>query len=382
MSKPLRVCYFGTYRASYSRNVIMIEGLRRAGVEVLTCHVPLWQGIEDRVAVTRGGWKRPAFWWRVLSTYAKLFWRYWRVGDFDVLVCGYPGQIDVFLARPLAWLRRKPLVWDVFMSIYLIARLERELGSDDSFAISALRRIERLALQLPDKLVQDTEDYVLWLGDTHGIAAERFAVVPTGADDRAFIPPDMAANGSEPFRVVYYGTYTLNHLVEKIIDAAEILKDDPGVRFEMIGDGPERAAAEARVRDGKLGNVVFLGWMEKAALGRHVASADVCLGAFGATPQSMITVHNKIFEGLSMGRPVLTGQSPATERLFTHKMHIYLCERSGTGIADGILELRADPELRARLATEGRSLFEREFNPDAIGRKFRAILEDVLARRR
>jgi hypothetical protein len=26
--RPLRVCYFGTYRAEYSRNRIMIEGLR------------------------------------------------------------------------------------------------------------------------------------------------------------------------------------------------------------------------------------------------------------------------------------------------------------------------------------------------------------------
>jgi hypothetical protein len=30
----MRICYFGTYRANYSRNVIMVEGLRRAGVEV------------------------------------------------------------------------------------------------------------------------------------------------------------------------------------------------------------------------------------------------------------------------------------------------------------------------------------------------------------
>jgi glycosyltransferase involved in cell wall biosynthesis len=82
-----------------------------------------------------------------------------------------------------------------------------------------------------------------------------------------------------------------------------------------------------------------------------------------------------------MGRPVMTGLSPATSRLFTHKEHLYLCDRSGEGIAEGIRELRGDPELRMRLATEGRRLFEREFSPDAIGRKFRAVLEDVLAAR-
>ena len=33
MTRPLRVCWFGTWREEYSRNRIMIEGLRRNGVE-------------------------------------------------------------------------------------------------------------------------------------------------------------------------------------------------------------------------------------------------------------------------------------------------------------------------------------------------------------
>ena len=55
--KKMRVCYFGTYRVRYSRNQIMIEGLRRNGVEVIECHEELWRGIEDRVEVASGGWK-------------------------------------------------------------------------------------------------------------------------------------------------------------------------------------------------------------------------------------------------------------------------------------------------------------------------------------
>jgi len=70
---PLRVCYFGTYRADYSRNQIMIEGLRRSGVTVFECHEQLWRNIEDRVQVASGGWLQPRFWWRLLSTYWQLF---------------------------------------------------------------------------------------------------------------------------------------------------------------------------------------------------------------------------------------------------------------------------------------------------------------------
>ena len=42
--RPLRVCYFGTYRAEYSRNQILLEGLRRSGVEVVMgkCLITMW----------------------------------------------------------------------------------------------------------------------------------------------------------------------------------------------------------------------------------------------------------------------------------------------------------------------------------------------------
>ncbi len=97
----MRVCYFGTYRAEYSRNRIMIEGLRRNGVEVVECHEPLWFGIEDRVKACQRGWKHPSFWLRMARTYARLLQKYRKVGDYDVMVLGYPGQLDAPLARVL-----------------------------------------------------------------------------------------------------------------------------------------------------------------------------------------------------------------------------------------------------------------------------------------
>jgi len=279
----------------------------------------------------------------------------------------------------VAWLRRKPLVWDVFMSIYLVA-MERGLDKASGFTVGALRRLEWLALRLPDRLVQDTEDYVSWLAKTHGIPPDRFGLVPTGADDRVFTP-QRPAEGA-PVRVIYYGSYIPNHGVEKIVEAARLLAPDPTIEFELIGDGPERPRAEADARRHGLENLRFLGWMDQAELVRHVGESSICLGAFGETPQSLMTVQNKVFEGLAMAKPVLTGDSPAVRRALRHGEHVYLCERSGAGIAEAVRTLAADPALRERLAREGRQMFEREFSLVKIGERFRRILEDTVAQRR
>ena len=42
------------------------------------------------------------------------------------MMVGYPGHFDVFLAKILVFFSRKTLVWDVFMSLYLVA-IEGEL---------------------------------------------------------------------------------------------------------------------------------------------------------------------------------------------------------------------------------------------------------------
>lgn len=374
-TSPLRVCYFGTYRAEYSRNRIMMEGLRRNDVQVIECHERLWDGIEDRVETVQGGWKSPRFWWRVATVYARLLRRYWQLeGAYDVLVVGYPGQLDVFLARLLSWLHRKPLVWDIFMSIYLIA-LERGLDKKSRLGVALLRRLEWLACRLPDRLILDTTAYAAWFKQTHGIPAERFHLVPTGADERIFFPVPPSSEKAEGFTVLYYGTFIPNHGVQTIVEAAALLGDDPAIRFALIGDGPDRAAAMDFVRAKGLTNVTFVGWLEADALRQHIADADICLGVFGTTPQSLMTVQNKIYECLAMGRPVLTGDGPAVGAQFVHGEHLALVPRENFHVlALAIRSLCANPDLRARLGLVGHRLFEERFALSPLGREFMAGL--------
>ena len=368
MPAPLRVCYFGTYRAEYSRNRIMIEGLRRAGVEVIECQEQLWTGIADRVETASGGWLRPGFWWRVIKAYLRLIRKH-NFQEYDVMVVGYPGQLDVFLARWLSRLRRKPLVWDVFMSIYLIA-VERELDQRSSVSIRLLKWLEGRALRLPDLLIQDTAQYVSWFQETYGISADRFRLVPTGADDRVYLP-HPARRADNTFQVIYYGTFIPNHGVEQMIEAAGLLKIDPAIQFIFIGDGPEREKAQARSLELNLNNVEFIPWMDPAALVSRASQADLLLGAFGSTPQSMITVQNKIFEGLAMGKAVVTGDSPAVREALSDREQVYLCERANPqALAEAIRELVADASLCQSLAEKGHRAFVEKYSPASLGNQF------------
>jgi glycosyltransferase involved in cell wall biosynthesis len=356
----------------------MIEGLRRNDVEVIECHAPLWHGIEDRVQAASGGWLKPSFIFRVLRTYVKLLKTYWKVEDYDVMILGYPGQLDVYLARILTWLRRKPLVLDVFMSIYLIAE-ERGLTTKHPLTSQLIYLMEKLACLLPDLLILDTSEYVNWFHETYDMDPDRFRLVPTGADDRVFRQVDIKEQEDEIFKVIYYGTFIPNHGVDYIMEAARILKDEPDIHFELIGEGPTKAQAMALAREYELDNVTFVGWVDKEELPYRVAEADVCLGAFGQTPQSLMTIQNKIYEGMAMGKPVITGASPVVADLMESGVMVLTSDRGDpASLAQTLKNLVADRSLRLTLSEQISRAYYQRFTISQIGRVFKVHLLDVL----
>jgi glycosyltransferase involved in cell wall biosynthesis len=358
----------------------MIEGLRRNGVEVIECHEQLWKGIEDRVHVVSGGWLSSMFLWRVICTYTRLLKSFWKVrNDFDILVVGYPGQVDVYLAWLLGKLTRKPVVWDIFMSIYLIAT-ERELGRRNCFIVNLIGFVEKVACRLPDLLILDTAEYVAWFGQQHEIKAGRFRLVPTGADTTSFRPMTRQRPKDGLFYVVYYGTFIPNHGVHTIVEAAHLLENDETIHFELIGQGPEQELARQYVEQHHLSRVSFVNWLSQDVLCQRVADADLCLGVFGHTPQSLMTVQNKIYECLAMGKALISGDGPAVRQAFNHAEEIYLCPRSDAqALASAIRFLYHDADLRDKLGSQGNKVVSNQYSVESIGARFKAHLCALLS---
>lgn len=357
----------------------MIAALTSSGIEVIECHVALWKSIEDRVNVTKGGWINPAFWWRLVRAYSKLLWQLRKVPEFDILMVGYPGQFDVFFAKLWAIFKRKPLVWDVFMSIYLVAK-ERGLDQGNKFIVNLIRLIESRALRLPDRLIQDTEEYVDWFHREYGVSPERFCLVPTGADDRIFTPTfSSKKNIEEKFIVLYYGTFIPNHGVMKIAQAAKYLAGADHIIFEFIGEGPEKEELEAFVMEHDLKNTRFLSWMSQEELLVRIENSDICLGAFGDTPQSLMTVQNKIYECMVMGKPVITGDSAAIRAAFPPDT-IVVCDRSNPKeLAQMIEMLSNNGEYLQTLARNARENFLENYSISSLGRRLKSDLAEILS---
>ena len=106
-SRPLRVLYFGTYERDYPRNAQVIACLRKAGVDVSERHAPVWEGSEHKFAAGAGTALRLAR--------AELSLLRRGRSDFDALVVGYPGHLDLPAAKRAA--RGRPVVFNPLVSL-------------------------------------------------------------------------------------------------------------------------------------------------------------------------------------------------------------------------------------------------------------------------
>jgi glycosyltransferase involved in cell wall biosynthesis len=378
--RPLRVCYFGTYRVSYSRSQILLAGLRAHGVEVFEAHATLWRGIADRVAQASGGWKSPAFLLRVIRTYRRLLRAHARTPEYDVMLIGYPGQFDSFIGRWLSRRRGRPVALDVLMSLHLVAE-ERGLTDAHPRTGRLLFRLEKYGLGFPDILITENREYAEYIRAKYQLDPDRFRYLRHGADDRVFYPRGKPRRET-PFRVSYHGTYVPSHGLETIIAAAVRLQNEADIEFHFYGTGPELDRISAAAREQRLERVHFRGFVSRSDLLEALAQSHICLGVFGTTRQARFTIQNKLWEGLAMGRCVISGEAPGVARTLKHREHVMLVERENpAALADAILELKQDPELRERLAAQGHQRFLEVGSISEVGRECKQILEELVAAR-
>jgi glycosyltransferase involved in cell wall biosynthesis len=378
----LIVCYFGTYSAGegYPVNRILIDGLRRAGATVWECRaevtsdegaavVERWKSAHGQLAWLRLAARSTAAWCRLAAR--------WMSGPpTDVVIVGYPGHLDVFLAKALT---RRPVVLNALLSLHDTVVNDRGLIPARSLGARTLHALDRLACRAADLVFLDTQAHINHFCSAFRLSADRFHRVFVGSD-RATKPSPTQALGA-PCRILFVGTFIPLHGVVTILGAAKRLQEaDSPVAFRLIGWGQDFTEAAERVRREGLSHVELIGrWIGPEEYERELADADICLGIFGATAKAQRVIPSKVFDALAAGRPIVTADTPAARELLNHGEDAWLCPPADPdALADALRTLARNPALRARLAGGARRTFEARCSPDVIGREVRAALERLV----
>ena len=282
----------------------------------------------------------------------------------DLVVVGFYGHPLLLLARRLT---RAPLLFDPFVSTFDTLVGDRGRIREGSLAARGLWQVDRLALHQATFNLSDTEAHAAYYAAAFGVPRHRIATLYLGCDEHHFTL--RPAPQSDRFVVFTYSTYLPLHGMNTVVEAARRCQGYP-IEFRLVGSsGPTFAATQAHAHALGLDNVTFAPSVPFAALPDAIAAADICLGGhFGTSPKSQRVIAGKTYQFIAMGKPVLLADNAANRELFEADVDAVFCPPGDPdSLAQAILTLHHQPDLRRTLAENGLALYRKRLTWEILG---------------
>ncbi len=352
----MKLLYIAGREGSYSRTRNVLNGLRENGVEVVPCFPPN----------------------KSFTHYPKLIFDYLRrARGCDLIIVGFYGQLLLPFVRLFT---AKKIIFDMYIATYDTMVFDRGAAAPGTLRAKLFYLSDRLACQLSDKIVLETEDHIADFSRKFGIDREKFSRIFLATDDSVLYPKERG-NGGGKFLVHFHGEYAPFHGVRHIIKAAHLLRDEDVV-FQIIGTGITYEADRRLAEELEVQNIRFIDWVQFEELADYMARADVCLGIFGENERTLRVTTNKVIEAIAVRKPLITGRNEPVQELLTHGESVFLCERGDPdSLAAAILTLKKDRDLRERIARGGYEVFTRHCTTGILGGAFTRIAEELLNER-
>lgn len=350
----MKVCYFGNYDPDYPRNRVLFLGLQKNGVEVMECRTRL-----------RGARK----FYELFKKHKKL------AGRYDVMLVGFSGYSMMWFARLIC---RKPIVFDAFVSLYLTNVEDRRAYRPKSLRARYYAFLDRFSCRLASLVLLDTQAQIDYFIQRYRLPAGKFVRIFVGADDSVYFPTTHYSPPT-PFLVHWHGHIVPFHGLSTVLEAAKMLQNETGIRFRVITrfNSPYQAA-KAQAAGRGLNNLEFLPEQSAKQLAVLLNEAEVCLGIFGDNLKARTVIPNKIFEAVACAKPVITARHEGLLELFTSGQNILLVPPSDAGaLAQAILKLRSDIELRSRLSRHAAELYHARLTPAVLGKELKDLLTQL-----
>ena len=313
------------------------------------------------------------------------WWEGLRVAGVDVVWGTSPPLFQALTAWKLSLFKRVPFVLEVRD---LWPDFAVELGVlRNPLLIGAARVCERFLYRVADRVVVNSPGFVEHVV-SRGAPRERVVVIPNGVDVAPF---DPAARG-EAYRrevgatpddvlVVYAGAHGVPNDLDVVLDAAEILREEEGIRFALVGGGRDRVRLMERAERMELSNLVFADAVPKPRMPEVLAAADVCVAVLRPLPLFGTTYPNKVFDYMAAGRPVVLAIDGVIRAVVEEAgAGTFVAPGSAQALASAVLRYAHDPHLREQHGRAGRTCVEARFRRADQGDALGGLLREVVGK--
>jgi glycosyltransferase involved in cell wall biosynthesis len=251
------------------------------------------------------------------------------------------------------WLTGVPVLLDLHDPIPELYMSKFGLAPD-SRLIRLLERIEGMSVRFADHALAATGAFRQRLVE-RGRPPEKITVLLNSPDPRLFRPRSRNGDAPRRPRLLFHGTVTHRSGVDCAVRAAERVRAE-GVDLELVVVGDGDFLPEVRRLAGENGRSEWLDVRGPVPLERvpeEIALCDVGIVPNRGGPFTDLALPTRLFEYLSMDRPVIVSHSPAIADLFDGNDLLFFESGNEEDLARVIGEALRDPARREACVQAG-----------------------------
>jgi glycosyltransferase involved in cell wall biosynthesis len=236
-------------------------------------------------------------------------------------------------------------------------------GSEDSLFFRMLSWLEGKSFRFAHAVISTNESYRRIAIDRGQKSSEDVFVVRNGPDLNKFRPrpPRTDLTGEGDILVGYLGNMNPQDGVDYMLLAANELTVNRklnNLRFVLVGGGSYQSTLKAQSTQMGLDDVVtFTGRIPDDEMLSTLCACDICVQPDPHNPLNDRSTMNKVMEYMALGKPVVAFDLTET-RVSCGEAALYARPNSEVDLADKILELATDADMREQMGQRGRKRVE------------------------
>jgi colanic acid biosynthesis glycosyl transferase WcaI len=184
------------------------------------------------------------------------------------------------------------------------------------------------------------------------------------------------------FTAMYSGTISIssNVALEKVLEAAALLKERKDVKIAIVGEGLKKKSLEDKAASLNLSNVIFIPFQPYADLPALLSAADVLLVPLDVE-KSQLSVPSKLYNFMAAGRPILGLASSTSEvagLIASTGCGLCVPPQEPEHIAEAILRLKGSPHEARQMAARGWSYAKDHFSRNKILSEYESLIAGMV----
>ena len=293
-----------------------------------------------------------------------------RKHPFDVIfVYGTSPILQAIPALLIGWLKKKKVV--VWVQDLWPESLEATGYVKNPIALGMMKSVVRGIYRHSDLLLVQSKAFIPRVEAMAGGTPVTY--YPNSVDPAFGAPPSgelpAIAALDAGFCVLFAGNVGVGQAVEVIVEAATLLRDQPGISFVVLGNGSRWDWMQEQVHARQLTNLHLPGRFPVKAMPGLMQKAAALLVTLADEPIFAETVPNKVQAYMASGKPILACLNGEGARRIQDEARAGLAvpAENGAALAAAVLGLFHMPLAeRDIMGARGRSYFRENFDHDRL----------------